>query len=464
VNGAGYLNATGVIAGSAYSLTKDGTGELRLAGSNTYGGGTIVNQGILRVTSTGSNVLKNILTVGNGVDAAEVIIAPASGAPGTVANNSVITVNTNATLSLNAPAGGYYLETFKLNGGTLDLGGGVVALYEQTSTTATRSFTMDGGTVRNGTLGISGGDTLATLFSTVASSKTSTISSNLSIGGYQVQMDVADGAAAIDLDVSGAIIGNIGFRKLGAGVMALSKSDGSTVVRVGDSAVAAGTVLANNQSGSAFGNTRVVVNAGGTLGGTGFIGGVLSNGTSAANANVTLTGTLADGRAVLSPGSVNATGSASIIGMLTVGDATQNNNVTFANYSTLLAQVGNAGSSDLLTIVGNLSLASTSNQDALAILPLTGATPSGTYTLATFTGTLTGRFDAVTFNGLALPTGYELRYLNATGQTVTNLNPIAGGGSIVFVTPVLVPEPGAASLALGSAAIGLLRRRRLAAR
>jgi hypothetical protein len=298
----------------------------------------------------------------------------------------------------------------------------------------------------------------------VASSKTSTISSNLSIGGYQVQMDVADGAAAVDLDVSGAIIGNIGFRKLGAGVMALSKSDGSTVVRVGDSAVAAGTVLANNQSGSAFGNTRVVVNAGGTLGGTGFIGGVLSNGTSAANANVTLTGTLADGRAVLSPGSVNATGSASIIGMLTVGDATQNNNVTFANYSTLLAQVGNAGSSDLLTIVGNLSLASTSNQDALAILPLTGATPSGTYTLATFTGTLTGRFDAVTLNGLALPTGYELRYLNATGQTVTNLNPIAGGGSIVFVTPVLVPEPGAASLALGSAASGLLRRRRLAAR
>ena len=456
INGDAYLNATGVISGAGYVLTKTGAGELRLAGNNNYDGGTTVSAGTLRVTSINGNVLRGAVTVGGGSGPAELILAPSAGTPSQLSNTGTINVNNTGTMTLSTVSGGYYLETLNVAGGTLDLGGGTVNLSNNVNSAKSQSFTMTGGTVRNGVLNISGGISLDTLFSTTASATTATMTSGMSIGGYQVQLDIADGAAAIDFDLQGNLSGGINFRKLGTGVMALSSPTGNTVLRAGDSVVAAGTLLANNVSGSAFGNTRAIVAGGGTLGGSGKIGGVLSNGTNGTNANVTLTGTAADNRAVLSPGSVD-TNAVSIIGTLTVGDATQNNNVTFNAFSTLASQVGNAGNADLLQIVGALSLSTTS--DLLAISTLAGSTPSGTYTLATFTGLLTGRFNEVTFDGLPLPTGYDVRYLDALGNTVVGTGNYTGGSIVLDVPIVAVPEPGTAGLALGLTAVGLLRRR-----
>jgi hypothetical protein len=229
--------------------------------------------------------------------------------------------------------------------------------------------------------------------------------------------------------------------------MALTSAAGNTYYRSGYvTTVSQGTLLVNNASGSGTGGGAVAVSAGATLGGTGTIYGL--------QGNVTLTGTADNSLATLAPGSLDASG-AGLLGTLTVGDAAQNNSVTFANYTRLLAQLGSASLGDQLKVIGNLNLNSAANKDYLALSTLTGATVNGTYTLATFTGTLTGRFDGVTLDGNALPGGYDLQYRDTTNQVVSGTGNIAGG-SIVLV----VPEPATIGMALGLGALTLLRRRR----
>src|SRR5207302_6139941 len=101
-------------------------------------------------------------------------------------DNSVVTVNSSGLLDLNG---------FNDNIGTLNLTGG------------------------NVTTGI--GQIRVTHINTTASSQTATISGRMDMLSVMGEFNVADGAAAIDLDVSGRIQdGNM--RKFGSGVMRLS--------------------------------------------------------------------------------------------------------------------------------------------------------------------------------------------------------------------------------------------------
>ena len=189
--------------------------------------------------------------------------------------------------------------------------------------------------------------------------------------------------------------GNGNLNKIGAGTVVLGGDNNYA----GTTAVTDGTLLVN---GTHTGGGAYTVDAIGTLGGTG----------STASA-VTVNGTVAPG---------------SSIGTLTVGAA------TFADDSDLVIELGSAGASDRLAVVGTLDLSS-----LLDTLTLTGAADGSSYTLATY-GALAGTFNTVA----GLPANYVLSY---------------GSGTNDAITLTLVPEPGTLALAAAGGLLIFARRR-----
>lgn len=138
------------------------------------------------------------------------------------------------------------------------------------------------------------------------------------------------------------------------------------------------------------------------------------------NATLTGTGTISNGALTVAGGGAVAPGESGV-GTLTVnGDVILN--------GTYSAEIG-----DLVAVVGNLSLGDSS------VLSLSGGvTPGDTYTLASYTGVLTGTFATID----NLPPDWQVTY-----------------GATAITLSAAIPEP--ASLALfGVAALALLRRRR----
>jgi autotransporter-associated beta strand protein len=172
------------------------------------------------------------------------------------------------------------------------------------------------------------------------------------------------------------------------------------------------TLLANNTTGSATGTGAVTVNNTGTLGGTGFINAGANNVTVNSGGRIT--------------GATNGT-----VGTLTL---TAN---TLVIAGTDLVDI-NGLTADRITLTGNLDLSSAT--DTINFNQINAPT-AASYTLLSYTGTITGTFD----NVLNLPSGYDLQYNN---------------GEIDLVA---VPEPTTwigAALALG--AIGWMSRRSVA--
>lgn len=187
---------------------------------------------------------------------------------------------------------------------------------------------------------------------------------------------------------------------------------------LGGTTVKSGTLLVNNSSSltSGTGLGPVAVNNGGTLGGTGFITASLVT----VNFGATITGA--------GNGTVATNGA---VGTLTLSTTTLNLGGIF------LVDISGA-TADRLTLTGNLNLSA--EGDTISFNSL--ATPTAaSYTLISYTGTLSGTFDTVS----GLPSGYMLEY---------NL------GEIDLVAAI--PEPNTwigAALALG--AIGFTQRNRL---
>ena len=114
----------------------------------------------------------------------------------------------------------------------------------------------------------------------------------------------------------------------------------------------------------------------------------------------------------------------------------QTDSITFGGGSSFAAEFDAAGC-DLLEIAGDLTIADVGT--TIEIVEL--GPPSGEYTLATWTGTLTGAFE----NELGLPAGYLLEYRDLGGA----------GGALV-----LTPEPATLSLLAIGACLVLARRSR----
>ena len=246
-------------------------------------------------------------------------------------------------------------------------------------TIGTLNLNVGGFTFQNGTLQLGGAATINVQshnpFADFAASATIQLFSNATI---------STSLANSTLSVAGGITGAFGLTKTGPGNLTLSGTNTYT----GNTAVTAGTLLVNGSLGAG----SVNVSSGATLGGTGTIGGPV---------------TIQNG-GILSPGV------SPVPGTLTTGSLTLNSG-SILNYKFGIPNVVNSGVNDLVTVMGNLTLAGTLNvTDA-------GGFGAGVYRVFNYSGSLTNN----TLNLGSLPSGFGLSVDTAHANQV---NLVVSGG------------------------------------
>lgn len=308
----GTLSGTAPLTGAG-TLTKTGTGTATIANTNTLTGGTVIDNGILQINSTGSlgtgsvtigqtdigatthSLRLNGATIGNHVVSKIMYTADFLGSI-TALGGSVSTINGNVTIQpslTGAPSRGGHLAStgagsvLRLMGelnvaggqsvithrdGTVEYGGGSSTSYTLQVTNTARLAADNGiGSAVTVALGVSGNATL-------------------DLNGYDLQVEgvtrsgntaivTNNGAAdsslvltsSTDREFSGAIqdgaTNKVSLVKSGSSTLTLSGSSNYT----GDTLVSAGTLLVNGS----LGNTAVTVGPAGTIGGDGVIQGAL---------------------------------------------------------------------------------------------------------------------------------------------------------------------------------------------
>jgi autotransporter-associated beta strand protein len=422
VNTSANQTLSGVISGIG-GLVKDGAGTLTLSTVNTYTGGTIVNGGILSlpafVPDNGS--IRGELTVNNNAKATFSISLGYS-AP----------ANTPTTINLN-------------NGGTLEYTGASNATF----TGVTVNMTGGNWTQTNPTgkydlfqVGSYGQGAINTL----ASATTSEISARLSLRSYTPVFTVADGAASVDLLVSGPILfeGGFGISKAGLGVMVLSSS-GNTYT--GQTTISAGTLQLGNSTATGSLNPLSAIVNNGTFAfnrtntltqGTDFnsvisgTGGVsqIGSGTTVLNGANTYTGLTLVAAGTLAFGATNVLGSGpvTVSGATTVLDMGANHS-DIVGTVTLLGGASITGSgASALTSTGSFEMKSGSVSASLAGSGISlNKTTGDTVTLGgpnTYTGTTTVDAGTLVVNGTisgstTVNSGGTLAGSNGTLRSVT---------------------------------------------
>lgn len=227
----GTLGASGIING-AFSLTKNGSGQLTLSAASTYSGGTVVNGGTLLSTSGGWYAARGIGT-------------------------GALTVNSGATARF-TNSHGFGVEpggrAATINGGTLQ--------FDRENYISSLAFT-GGSLTGSGEARFNSSKTV----SFTAAATGAVISTGMNLVGGTLTLNVADAAAVpVDLLVSG-YINNVGHLvKSGAGLM---KMTGSSTYS-GTTGISAGTL---QLAGGSLGSGIVTVASGATLSGSGSIAG-----------------------------------------------------------------------------------------------------------------------------------------------------------------------------------------------
>jgi fibronectin-binding autotransporter adhesin len=196
---------SGGIAGTG-SLTKVGAGTLTLSGgaNNVFSGPFTINAGTVIFNKTaGLRAFGGTLTIGDGVgvDTVQYLASNQSQLPSPV-------INSSGVLDLNGFNDAY--QNLTMNGGITTIGAGAL--------TVASNLNMTGGSISStgvGRLALQGSVT------TSAAAGSATISGTLDTNGGSHNFTIADGAAAVDLDIS-AVIGNGVVNKFGAGTLRLS--------------------------------------------------------------------------------------------------------------------------------------------------------------------------------------------------------------------------------------------------
>ena len=384
-NGSGEFDGVVTNAVGSISIIKTGTGTETFTGNNSYSGSTLINSGTLKVVSnTGLGFGGQVYNTGTNEADGSVIVTGSS----TLDLNGGITVDKAVTLNGGSLINSAIGTTTILDNGiaSVTLSGTQVGNYSTPTLSATSAGSGTGATFASGSTVAPGGTNLYGAVATSGSGYTVTpglaytdssgtgtgitataVLSSLTLTGSN---NFIGGNG--NLTINAQISGTSGFTTAGAGILTLTGSNsyaGSTTVARGN--------LANN--GYVTGVVNVNPNSGApaTLSGTGVFGGLVAT-AAASGANV----------AHIAPG-VNTTGNFGIAGTLTF-----KNGLTIGNGTNLDYDLGS--SSDLAAVTGALTLG---NVVILNISELPGFS-QGTYTLASYTGALTGDTSTWTVTGL----------------------------------------------------------------
>lgn len=380
--GAGNFNASGQIFGSGV-FTKTGSGTLQFSGGSYDINGTRLDvlEGTVELNRAGKSLNTNqgpIVGTTSGPAATLKLLTNEQ-----IRNDLFVDVRESGTFDLNG-----FNESvagLRLTGGAVQSGAGTL------------------------TIANAGGDEIRSFASTQTATISGKLASNLSQG---VTITTADGAPAVDLNISAAISGSATmWTKKGTGVLQYSGTAANTFT--GQTIIDAGTLRLNKSSGvDAISGSSVRVNSGGTL--------QLANANQIKN---TTTMTLAGG--------------------------------TFSTGAT----VGFSEQLGALTLSGNSSIDLGTGVHLLQFANSSSIAWTGTLTIYDWVGTTSGGTQGRIFFGS-----------NASGLTSSQLAKITfdgfGPGAILLssgeLVPVAIPEPETIAAALGIAALfGWRERRRI---
>ena len=271
--------------------------------------------------------------------------------------------------------------------------------------------------------------TTGTTLSTYTGNDGGALAAGITLGGnmtFAGPVNWSLGASAVALTGNRTIIANTGgtngttiggaISGAGFGITLDPTSTGTLTLTNGNDTYSGPT---NINGGTLFDNgnitaSAVSVAAGATLAGKGTIG--------LSSTAVSIIGTVAPGSTTSSVGALNLLGGAVFSGSSAIYNVDLNA----------------AGSSDDLAVTGNLDLGTGTTLN----INVLDATSGNTYTIATYTGTLTGTFAAVN----NVPAGYTLDYGT-------------GSNSAITLDVAAVPEPASMGL-IGLCTLAMLRRRR----
>jgi autotransporter-associated beta strand protein len=406
----GTLTITGAIGESApgQGLIADGTGTVRLTGidvNNSFTGDTVVQNGTLELGKTRQSPSAiPAATPGNLTITGGTVRELASNQ---IADAAAVTLSAGSTFDLNGQTDG--IAALTVSGSRVTVGTGAVSFS---------ALTMTGGSITatgTGEVQVRGNATIN------ASAGGSTITGGrVQLGGATRTFTVADGAAAIDLDINSEIrqdtSATAGLTKAGAGTLRLEGPTSNAYT--GPTTVSAGTLELDK-----IGVTGVAVAVAGDL---------VING---ATVREVVNNQLGDLSAVaINAGSVfDLNGQSDTVGAVTVvggtlstnGGRLSAGNTTFNGTATLAMKLNGSSGPDRIATTGTVAVG------GILQLSLTAPVPPGTaITLIDNDGA-----DAVTgtFAGLAPGTT-----VNVGGQLFV-ISYAAGTGNDVVLTRLVLP-------------------------
>ena len=490
-SGTGTVSMNGNVTGSG-GMIKIGTNPYRLSNNNDYSGGTTISGGVLIAGSNAalgsggvaiSAVSGAQLQLASGVNVSNALVMNGGG----VASQGSLYVPTgDATYSgsINITGAAQAGSHFASGTGNLFLTGPITAstavgIRAGTVVFSNTSNSFSTLTVLGGTAKLGASSSLPTGATVQIGTATVELNAVFDLGGYnQTLAGITKGTQSATVTNSGAIDSTLTMTGTStyAGViqdgatnkMSLSVGSGAltlsgTNTYTGATNINGGTLTVNGTnsgSGTVTVASGATLNGGGSITGMVVVGGTLSGsltlngdaqintGASAAagafNGNVAnnglITSNLVIGAGKTLSGSGTNSGTTSITGgTLSPGNGASStatmtlNNSVMLNSSAFVLNIDGA-TSDQLTINGALDLSSGNDTLTLSIL---NPGSSSSYTIATYTGVLTGTFA-------------DISTLTAAGYTIDY-----GTGSNSAITVVAVPEPSTWAMMLGG--IGMLR-------